>query len=95
MLPPNRVSLRDIILPGPDRSQVRRAYRKKALKTHPDKLPQDLSEEERNVAAEKFREVGLYYELYSILLSASVADQPCLRDIDRPRKTQSMFIIII
>ncbi|KAF7770941.1 hypothetical protein Agabi119p4_6915 [Agaricus bisporus var. burnettii] len=38
--------------------QIRRAYRKKALKTHPDKLPQDLSEEERNVAAEKFREIS-------------------------------------
>ncbi|KAF9453604.1 DnaJ-domain-containing protein [Macrolepiota fuliginosa MF-IS2] len=38
--------------------QIRKAYKKKALKTHPDKLPPTMSEEERQVFGNKFKEIS-------------------------------------
>ncbi|KAF5362424.1 hypothetical protein D9756_002431 [Leucocoprinus leucothites] len=38
--------------------QIRKAYKKQALKTHPDKLHPSLSEEEKASAAEKFRQIS-------------------------------------
>lgn len=38
--------------------QIRKAYRKQALKTHPDKLPPGLGEEEKAAFAEKFKEIS-------------------------------------
>lgn len=43
---------------------VRKAYRKRALKTHPDRLPPQTSEADKAAASEAFRKVceqeGLY-----------------------------------
>jgi len=38
-------------------STVRKAYRRKALETHPDRLPQGASPAEKAVAEERFRKV--------------------------------------
>ena len=37
--------------------KVRKAYKKKALATHPDRLPPNASEEEKQQANERFRKV--------------------------------------
>ncbi|KAI0821546.1 hypothetical protein BC629DRAFT_1461855, partial [Irpex lacteus] len=42
---------------------IRKAYRKRALKTHPDRLPQGVSETERQAANEQFRLVNNAYEV--------------------------------
>lgn len=39
---------------------VRRSYKQKVLETHPDKLSPTASEEEKSLAQELFRQVGLY-----------------------------------
>ena len=36
---------------------VRRAYKQKVLETHPDKLPPDSTEEEKDAAREQFSKV--------------------------------------
>jgi curved DNA-binding protein CbpA len=36
---------------------VRRAYKQKVLETHPDKLPPDSTEEEKDAAHEQFSKV--------------------------------------
>lgn len=36
---------------------VRKAYRKKALQTHPDRLPRDIPLAEKEAAEERFRQV--------------------------------------
>jgi curved DNA-binding protein CbpA len=41
---------------GADEATIKRAYRKLALKMHPDKV--EGSEDDKKVAAEKFAEVG-------------------------------------
>lgn len=38
---------------------VRRAYRRKALETHPDRLPLGMSAAEKAVSEELFRKVGI------------------------------------
>ena len=40
---------------------VRKAYKKKALKTHPDRLPAGASTEDKKAAAEEFRIVSYTY----------------------------------
>ncbi|TCD67591.1 hypothetical protein EIP91_012221 [Steccherinum ochraceum] len=42
---------------------IRKAYRKLALQTHPDRLPQNTSEADREIATEKFRKVNNAYEV--------------------------------
>ncbi|KAI0343213.1 DnaJ-domain-containing protein [Trametopsis cervina] len=42
---------------------VRKAYRKRALKTHPDRLPQGVSEAQKQEANEQFRIVNHAYEV--------------------------------
>ncbi|GLB41731.1 putative dnaJ molecular chaperone homology domain [Lyophyllum shimeji] len=43
--------------------QIRKAYKKKALQTHPDRLPQGTSPEERRASEELFRQVNHAYEV--------------------------------
>ncbi|PIL25002.1 transporter [Ganoderma sinense ZZ0214-1] len=43
--------------------EVRRAYRKKALQTHPDRLPQTVSPADKAAAEEQFRRVNNAYEV--------------------------------
>ena len=39
---------------------VRKAYKKKALETHPDRLPRDATPEQKAESEEMFRKVRLY-----------------------------------
>ncbi|KAH9935909.1 uncharacterized protein BXZ73DRAFT_76725 [Epithele typhae] len=43
--------------------EVRKAYRKMALQTHPDRLPQSVTAEEKKAAEERFRLVNNAYEV--------------------------------
>jgi DnaJ family protein B protein 6 len=43
--------------------QIRKAYRKKALETHPDRLPPDATDADKSASAEKFRAVNNAYEV--------------------------------
>ncbi|KZT34241.1 DnaJ-domain-containing protein [Sistotremastrum suecicum HHB10207 ss-3] len=43
--------------------QIRKAYRKKALQTHPDRLATDATEEQRRATEEAFRKVSNAYEV--------------------------------
>ncbi|KAI0704323.1 hypothetical protein BC835DRAFT_1316659 [Cytidiella melzeri] len=44
---------------------LRKAWKRRVLETHPDKLAQDLSEDERRIAESKFREVHQAFEILS------------------------------
>lgn len=44
----------------PELWTVRRAYKQKVLETHPDKLPPDSTEEEKDVAREQFSKVRYF-----------------------------------
>lgn len=69
--------------------QIRKAYRKKALITHPDRLAQGASAEEKQKANERFRLVNNAYEVltnderrelydrYGVWPPSSVPDEPC------------------
>lgn len=46
-------------------SDVKKAYRKLALKYHPDKQPVDASEEEKQKANEAFQDLGIAYSVLS------------------------------
>ena len=51
---------------------VRKAYKKKALKTHPDRLPAGASDEDKSAAAEEFRIVSYspqHHRSLTVLLS--------------------------
>lgn len=54
-------------------STVRKAYRKRALKTHPDRLPQGVSDAERQAANEQFRLVRIpsVFSLFTVYLFLS------------------------
>ncbi|KAG1746715.1 uncharacterized protein EDB91DRAFT_1118463 [Suillus paluster] len=45
--------------------QIRKAYRRKALETHPDRLPQGASAAEKSMSEEMFRKVNNAYEILS------------------------------
>ncbi|KDQ61568.1 hypothetical protein JAAARDRAFT_31025 [Jaapia argillacea MUCL 33604] len=45
--------------------EIRKAYKKAALKTHPDRLPQGITPEQKAEAEEKFRVVNNAYEVLS------------------------------
>lgn len=42
---------------------VRKAYKKRALQTHPDRLPQNIGPAEKRAAEEQFRLVNNAYEV--------------------------------
>ncbi|KAI0091724.1 hypothetical protein BDY19DRAFT_642386 [Irpex rosettiformis] len=44
---------------------LRKAWKRRVLETHPDKLAQDMTDEERQVAETRFREVHQAYEILS------------------------------
>jgi len=46
-------------------SQLRKAYYKKCLKYHPDKLSANLSNEDKNIAKKKFAAISLAYDVLS------------------------------
>ncbi|KAI0331447.1 DnaJ-domain-containing protein [Cubamyces sp. BRFM 1775] len=58
-------NLYDILGINKDATQeeVRKAYRKRALQTHPDRLPQDVSQADKKAAEEQFRLVNNAYEV--------------------------------
>ncbi|KAJ2934050.1 hypothetical protein H1R20_g3053, partial [Candolleomyces eurysporus] len=43
--------------------EIKKAYRKRALQTHPDRLPPTASQEQKKAAEEKFRKVNNAYEI--------------------------------
>ncbi|EGN96625.1 hypothetical protein SERLA73DRAFT_184729 [Serpula lacrymans var. lacrymans S7.3] len=55
--------------------QVRKAYRQKALQTHPDRLPPGASSVEKSAAEELFRNVNNAYEVLSDPHNRRVYDQ--------------------
>ena len=40
---------------------VRKAYKKKALETHPDRLPPGATPDQKAMSEDKFRKVGFVY----------------------------------
>ena len=56
---------------------VRRAYKQKVLETHPDKLPPDSTEEERDAAREQFSKVRCYK--ITLLSSPELTVFRCMR----------------
>jgi DnaJ-class molecular chaperone len=81
---------------------VRKAYKKQALKTHPDTLPAGLSEEEKGNAAEKFREVctsaahflvpGVAHLTFQISHACEILTDPEKRKVNFLRITISRLI---
>ncbi|KAH0836588.1 hypothetical protein J3R83DRAFT_8288 [Lanmaoa asiatica] len=55
--------------------EVRRAYRRKALETHPDRLPQGASPAEKSASEDLFRKVNNAYEVLSDPQSRAAYDQ--------------------
>ncbi|EIM86722.1 DnaJ-domain-containing protein [Stereum hirsutum FP-91666 SS1] len=45
--------------------QIRKAYKRRALQTHPDRQPADMTEVDKEAANEKFRKVNNAYEVLS------------------------------
>ncbi|KAG2011684.1 DnaJ protein, variant 2 [Coprinopsis cinerea AmutBmut pab1-1] len=43
--------------------EIRKAYKKRALKTHPDRLPRNATEAEKKASEEEFRKVNQAYEI--------------------------------
>ncbi|KAH7929120.1 DnaJ-domain-containing protein [Leucogyrophana mollusca] len=77
---------------NPDASteQVRKAYKKKALETHPDRLPPGASAAEKSASEELFRKVNNAYEVLSDPQKRRVYDQhgvfpPATQEQDTPR----------
>ncbi|GJE91051.1 DnaJ-domain-containing protein [Phanerochaete sordida] len=55
--------------------EIRKAYKKKALATHPDRLPPGVSDEEREKANERFRLVNNAYEVLTNTENRKAYDQ--------------------
>ncbi|KAG9312911.1 hypothetical protein JVU11DRAFT_6344 [Chiua virens] len=55
--------------------QVRKAYRRKALETHPDRLPQGASAAEKAASEDMFRKVNNAYEVLSDSQNRATYDQ--------------------
>ncbi|KAI9461477.1 hypothetical protein HD554DRAFT_2028232 [Boletus coccyginus] len=55
--------------------EVRKAYRKKALETHPDRLPQGASAAQKSASEDLFRQVNNAYEVLCDPQSRSTYDQ--------------------
>lgn len=55
--------------------QIRKAYRRKALETHPDRLPQGASPAQKSASEEMFRKVNNAYEVLSDSENRKAYDQ--------------------
>ncbi|KAF9245300.1 DnaJ domain-containing protein [Melanogaster broomeanus] len=55
--------------------EIRKAYRRKALETHPDRLPQGATAGEKAASEEMFRKVNNAYEVLSDLQKRQAYDQ--------------------
>ena len=53
---------------SPSLAQVKAAYRQRAKELHPDRLPRDMPEAERDAAMARFRKVQAAYEQLSTQL---------------------------
>ncbi|KAG6810199.1 hypothetical protein H0H92_012934 [Tricholoma furcatifolium] len=51
------------VRPSASEEEVRKAYRRKALETHPDKLDQTATEDDKQRAEEKFRDIREAFEV--------------------------------
>ncbi|KAI0675513.1 hypothetical protein C8Q78DRAFT_964120 [Trametes maxima] len=82
--------------------EVRQAYRRRALQTHPDRLPQDVSPADKKAAEEQFRLVNNAYEVLNNEETRRLYDKhgvwpPPTERPDYPRRSsraqfsQSMF----
>lgn len=63
---------------------VRKAYRKKALQTHPDRLPQNVSAADKEAAEEQFRLVNNAYEVLNNPENRKVRSTASIVDPSRP-----------
>ncbi|KAF5336177.1 hypothetical protein D9611_006336 [Ephemerocybe angulata] len=76
--------------------QIRKAYKKAALQTHPDRLPPTASAEQKKEAEERFRNVNHAYEVLSDPQKRKEYDMhgvwpPPVEDIPRSRGTSYQF----
>jgi DnaJ family protein B protein 6 len=56
------------------RSKVRKAYRRKALQTHPDRLPKDATDQDIKNAAEDFRIVCIPQSISNMSLTSPIGE---------------------
>ena len=59
-----------------DAPAIKKAYRKKALKMHPDKVPADATEKQKAAQLKKFQELSNAYEVRSSRVSRTSSYGP-------------------
>jgi DnaJ-domain-containing protein 1 len=69
------------IPPEASQEEIRKAYKKRALQTHPDRLPPNATAAEKAASEDKFRKVNNAYEI--------------LKDPQKRRVISSIYILIL